>query len=109
MGTVIAWILSIATILGGFAALVYFRDKWRGKQQWNEQKKEVNSAWWESSELKKHYEARSYQDFRWSDPDRVAERVAQGKEVLYELDEKQRIKYKLVNKSGQVLMGRKGA
>jgi len=104
MSTVFYWILVIATVLGGIAALVYFRDKWRSQQQWVEEKKEVNSAWWESSELKKQYVANGFKSFGWSNSDRVAERIAEGKAIVYEVDIDNRVKYKLVNSSGQVLM-----
>ena len=87
MGTAIAWVLGIATVLGGIAAVGYFRDKWREKQQWSEKEKEVISPWWESSELKKQCEAKDYEEFGWSNSDRVAERVAEGKEIVYEIDE----------------------
>lgn len=107
MGTAIAWILGIATVLGGIAAIGYFRDKWRENRQWTEQQKEINSTWWESSELKKQYEANGYQDFGWSNSDRVAERTAEGREIVYEVDEEKRVKHMLVNKGGQVLLCRK--
>lgn len=29
MDSVVAWILGIATVLGGIAAIFYFRDKWQ--------------------------------------------------------------------------------
>lgn len=106
MNTFITWILGIATVLGGIAAVVYFFDKSRDKQQWSEKEKEVNSEWWESSELKKRYEEIGYKDFRWSNSDRVAKQITEGKEIVYEIDEENRVKYKLVNKSGQVLVCR---
>ncbi len=81
MSTVFFWILAVATIVGGIAAVSYFRDKWREKQQWVVEDKEVNSTWWESSELKRHYEAKSYKDFAWSNIDRAAERIVAGKEM----------------------------
>lgn len=108
MSTIVAWVLGIATLLGGFAAVAYFRDKCREKQQWSEQEKKVNSAWWEASELKKQYEAKGCKDFGWSNSDRVSERVAEGKEIVYEIDKENRVKYRLVNKSGQVLVCRNG-
>jgi len=107
MDTTIAWILGIATILGGIAAIGYFRDKRREKQQWTEQQKEINDTWWESSELKKQYEENGCNNFGWSNSDRVAELIAEGREIVYEVNEDKRVKYMLVNKSGQVLVCRK--
>lgn len=109
MGTIIAWVLGIATVIGGIAAISYFLDKWRAKAQWIEKEKEVNTAWWESSELKKQYEEAGCSEFGWSNADRVAERLSSGKEVVYEIDKKNRVKHRLVNKSGQVLLCRRGA
>jgi hypothetical protein len=109
MSTAIAWILGIATVLGGIAAIGYFRDKLKEKQQWTEQEKVVNTNWWECSNLKAQYESKGYKDFSWSNPDRLAERIAEGKEVVFETDEENRIKYRLVNKGSQVLVCRKGA
>ena len=109
LGTVVAWILGIATLIGGFAAIGYFRDKWREKNTWIEKEKEVNSAWWESSTLKTEYEAQGFSNFGWSNSEKVAERIASGKEVVYEKDVKNRVKYKLVNKSGQILLCKKSA
>ena len=40
MGTVLAWTLGIATILGGLAAVAYFWDKWRDKRKWTEKDKQ---------------------------------------------------------------------
>ncbi len=106
MVTVIKWVLSIATILGGIAAVCYFLDRRRDNQKWSVKEKEINNYWWESSELKKQYEKMGYKEFTWSNSDRVDERLAEGKEIVYDIDEKNRIKYRLVNKSGQVLMYR---
>ncbi len=107
VGTVIAWILGIATVLGGLAALVYFGEKWRQRTRWTDKDKEVNSAWWEASALKKDYEARGYRHFAWSNSDRVAERMAQGCELVHDVDKANRVKYRLINTSGQVLLCRK--
>ena len=101
------WLLIIATLLGGVAAIGYFRDVWRKKRQWVEKDKEVNSAWWESSGLKNQYEEKGYKDFGWSNSDLVAQRIEDGKEIVFEIDEGNRVKYKLLNRSGQVLLGRK--
>lgn len=108
MDTAIAWLLGIATVLGGIAAIFYFGDKWKDRTHFTEEEKQVTSAWWESSDLKKQYEEKGFQSFGWSNADRVAERVAEGAEVIHEIDNERKIKSKLVNRSGQVLTGRKG-
>jgi len=108
VSTVVAWVLGIATLIGGIAAIGYFRDKWRENNKWIEKEKEVNNAWWESSSLKAEYEAQGFTNFSWSNSDKVAERIASGKEFVYENDEKNQIRYKLVNKSGQILLCKKG-
>lgn len=107
MDTVIAWALGVATILGGVAAVFYFRDKWQERNRLVEQDKEVTSAWWEASDLKKNYESRGFDSFGWSNSDRVAERQGEGAEVVYLIDDKRRLKCRLVNRSGQVLIARK--
>jgi len=108
MNTAVAWILGIATVLGGIAALWFFRDKWRERDRFTDEDKEVNSAWWEASALRKDYEARGFTAFRWSNSDKVTQRIAEGTEVIYEIDRKRKVRYRLVNNSKQVLLGRKG-
>ena len=109
MDTAIAWALGIATLLGGIAAIFYFRDKWKDRTRLAEEEKQVTSAWWEASDLKKQYEAKGFRSFGWSNADRVAERQAEGAEIVYEIDNERKARSKLVNRSGQVLIGRKGA
>jgi hypothetical protein len=104
MSEIITWTLAAATILGGIAAISYFYDKYQKLQQWSEESKEVNTVWWESSELKKEYEEKGCKNFAWSNADRVEQRVAEGKAIVYEFDEQDHVKYRLVNKSGQVLI-----
>ena len=107
MDTVMAWVLGSATILGGIAAILYFRDKWKDRNRFTEEDKKVTSAWWEASDLKKGYEARGFRSFGWSNLDRIAERQDDGAEVIYLLDDTRKVKFRLVNRSGQVLIGRK--
>ena len=107
MEAALAWALGIATILGGVAAVLYFRDKWQERNRYTEQEKEVNSAWWEASNLKKEYEAKGFRSFAWSNSDRVAEREVEGAEMIYEIDPDRKVKFRLVNRSAQVLIGRK--
>ena len=108
MDTALAWALGIATILGGIAAIVYFGDKWKDRNRFTEEDREITSAWWEASDLKKDYEANGFRSFRWSNADRVTERQDDGAEVIYLFDQPRRVKFRLVNRSGQVLVGCKG-
>ena len=98
-------ILSIATVLGGIAAVWFFLDKYRRKDKWYEKDKVVDTAWWESSELKKTADAQGV-TVRWSNPDKVNGRKTDGYSTIYEEDKKNRIKYRFINKGGQVLIGR---
>ena len=100
-------VLIIATILGGIAAIWFFYDKYSGKNKFSVEGKTVNNNWWEASELKKRLETEGYNTFAWSNSDRVEERMDEGYEVIFDVDSNKKIKYKLVNKSGQVLIGRK--
>ncbi len=109
MDTPIAWILGVATLLGGIAAVLYFHDKWKDHNRFVERDKEVTSAWWEASDLRKDLEKQGLHSFGWSNWDRVAEREAEGAEVVYLIDNKRKLKLRLVNRSGQVLIGRKRA
>jgi hypothetical protein len=108
MDTVMAWVLGVATILGGIAAILYFRDQWKGRNRLTEEDKEVTSAWWEASDIRKDYEAKGYRSFSWSNSDQVAERQVEGAEIIYLIDDERKVKFKLVNRSGQILIGRKG-
>ena len=102
------WVLGAATILGGIAAILYFREKWEDRNRLAEVDKEVTSTWWDASDVKKDYEARGFLSFGWSNSGRVAERQDEGAETIYLIDGTKRVKFRLVNRSGQVLIGRKG-
>ena len=102
-----AWVLGISTVLGGIAAIVYFRDRWKDRNRLTEEDKEVNSDWWNASDAKKDFERRGFQSFGWSNADRVAEREHEDAEVIYLVDKIGRVKSRLVNRNGQVLIGRK--
>lgn len=99
-------ILAIATILGGITAIWFLYEKYRQKDRWQEEDKIVDSAWWESSELKKLTDAQGYK-YRWSNPEKVAGRKAFGYSIIYEEDKKSKMRCRLINKSGQVLIGKK--
>lgn len=98
--------LAIATILGGIAAIWFFWEKYRKKDEWHEEDKIVDPSWWESSELKKITDAQGY-TYRWSNPEKVEGRKTNGYSIIYEENKKSKIRYRLVNKSHQVLIGKK--
>lgn len=68
--------------------------------------KMVTSDWWNSSELRREYERRGQTTFRWSNADRVPEREQEGYKVVYLRDEPMNTRYRLVNRSGQVLVAK---
>ena len=76
-------ILSIATVLGGIAAAWFIWDKYTHSSNYIEKEKIVNSKWWDSSALKGDLENQGYV-FRWSNPDKVEDRLKEGFEIIYE-------------------------
>lgn len=99
-------ILGFATILGGLTAVWFFWDKYNEKNHWVYEDKQVNNNWFELSDLKKTLETEGF-TFRWSNVDAIEERKQKGYKIIYEEDKQNKRKYRLVNKSGQVLIGRK--
>ncbi|MEM7820364.1 MAG: hypothetical protein QW761_02055 [Candidatus Aenigmatarchaeota archaeon] len=100
-------ILAIATILGGVAALMYFWEKYKKKDKWHEEDKIIDSSCWESSEIKKIKDAEGFTTYRWSNPEKVAGRKANGYLIIYEEDKKSKTRYQLINKGHQLLIGKK--
>lgn len=74
-----------------------------------QQDKLVTSAWWEASDLRTSYEARGFNHFYWSNADQVAEREQQGYEIVHFDDAKANIRYRIVNRSGQILVAKHDA
>ena len=69
----------------------------------------ATSTWWEASDLRKEYVSRGLNHFHWSNAERVAEREQQGHEIVLLDDVEANIRYRIVNKSGQVLMAKRDA
>jgi hypothetical protein len=67
----------------------------------------VDLEWPQKSGFMKRAEADGY-TIAWSRPDKVASREIDGYEVMYEIDENERTRRKLVLRDGLVLIGRKG-
>ena len=74
-----------------------------------EKDKLVNSEWWEASDLRMEYASRGLKNVRWSNPEIIARREQQGYEVIYLDDHAAKVRYRIVNKSGQVLIGNRDA
>lgn len=71
-----------------------------------EEEKVVHKDWLEVSQFGQRMEDEGYA-LRWSKPERIETRKLQGWEILYEIDEKKWIKYRLENSDGSTLIGRK--
>ena len=69
----------------------------------------VTLRWWESSALRAEYEQRGFSKFYWSNRDAIPERQQQGYEVVLENDAAANMKYRIVNKSDQVLLAKRDA
>ena len=74
-----------------------------------EKDKVVTSNWWEASDLRNQYLARGLNSFRWSESDRAAEREQRGYEVVYLVDAEANVRYRIINRSGQVLIAKSDA
>jgi hypothetical protein len=66
----------------------------------------VTLRWWASSGLRTAYEQRGFTQFYWSNRDAIPERQQQGYEVVVENDAAANMKYRIVNKSDQVLLAK---
>ena len=104
-------ILAIATILGGISAIIFFCDKYKKKNshadntEFRDKEKVIDNSWWESSELRNDLLKNDY-EFRWSNQDKIENRLSQGYEVIFQTDHSVKTKYKLINESRQVLIGK---
>lgn len=74
-----------------------------------QENKLVTAAWWEASDLRKEYVGRGLHHFHWSNAERVAEREQQGHEIVQFDSVGTNIRYRIVNKSGQILMAKRDA
>ena len=70
------------------------------------QDKVVSSEWWNSSPLRDQYEGRGLYNFRWSNSDRVADCEREGYEVVCDSSSNLNSVYRIVNRSGQILLAR---
>lgn len=73
---------------------------------WIEEEKLVDFNWPEKSGLKAKAEAEGM-SISWSRPDKLASRLADGYEVIYEIEKAKRIRRRLVLRDGLVLIGKR--
>jgi hypothetical protein len=99
-------IVDIATVIFCAAALVYFWHKWRADNKWDVKDKLATLQWWNVSALREEYQARGLSHFLWSNAEHLAGHLAEGYETVYEVDNARKIRYRIVNKNGQVLIAR---
>lgn len=66
----------------------------------------VDIEWPKTSGFGKEAEAAGYK-IRWSEPDKVASRKLDGYEIMYEINEKERTRRKIVLRDGLILIGKK--
>ncbi len=74
--------------------------------EWKEEEKTVNSNYLEVSGLNKRMEETGYK-LRWSNRENVETKLLEKYEIAWEIDKKNRIRRKLVNKGDQVLLAKK--
>jgi hypothetical protein len=73
--------------------------------KWDEQVKLVDMSWPQKSGFEAEAEERGLQ-LRWSNPERLESRRLDGWDVVYEMDKQQRIRFRIENKSQQVLIAK---
>lgn len=78
----------------------------KGHLEWKEEDKLVNIKWPEQSGFKGKAAAAGL-EISWSRPDKVESRKLDGYEVVYEVDQKTRVRRRLVLRDGLVLIGRR--
>lgn len=74
--------------------------------KWEVKEKMVDSKWLEVSGLEKELLSKGYR-IAWVKEDKVERRKLEGMEVIYDIDEKERVKYKIIRQDRLTLMGEK--
>lgn len=77
----------------------------KDRLKWEEQTKEVDRDWLDKSGFAKHVTDLGIRLY-WSRPDSIATHELDGWSVAYELDQKNRIRYRLVRYDGSTLLGK---
>jgi len=77
----------------------------KDRLKWEEREKEINGQWLDKSGFAKHLTDLGIKLY-WSRPDSIPTLELDGWAVLYELDQKNRIRNRLVRYDGTTLLGR---
>ncbi|MET3461439.1 hypothetical protein [Variovorax atrisoli] len=94
----------IVEILGALYAPL--KDLYRHHTSYPEKDKLVDFQWPESSGFSAKLREQGW-DVKWSRPDLVARRIDEDWQVMYEIDEKNKVIYRLVLRDGLVLIGKR--
>lgn len=79
--------------------------KYKKKNDLTEEEKLINHNWPEKSGFLKEAKEKGYA-LKWSSPENVEERILDGYEIMYALDLENKKKYRLIDKSKALLMGK---
>ena len=89
------------------AGLLYSFAKDLGSYaSWDEEEKLVDFQWPDASGFKANAENEGYA-VAWSRPDKIASRMLEGYEILFEVDKIKRVRFRLVLRDGLTLIGKK--
>jgi hypothetical protein len=73
--------------------------------EWDEEDKLVDMNWLEDSGFGNNWRQKGY-ELKWSRPDRLASRMLDGWDIIFEIDKYKRIRRRLILRDGMVLIGR---
>ena len=74
--------------------------------KWSEEEKLVDREWLSKSGFDKQTKDQGI-ELRWTKPEKVATREIEGWEILFEIDKSKKVRRKITQRDGNVLMGRK--
>ena len=97
----------LGVALSGAALAVDLFSRFKNSREWREEDKLADEAWLQLALQDGDLE--SGPSYRWSNPEKVAVRLRGDYEMVYVFDEKERTKFRVVNKSGQVLIAKRAS
>ena len=73
--------------------------------EWSEEDKLVDMKWLENSGFGNMWKQKGY-TLSWSRPDKIASRMLDGWNIIFEIDKPKRIRRRIVLRDGMVLIGK---